>query len=206
MISKIFPGKVYNYQLLTKALLLSSSIKIRERILNSTDTALKGQYNLWLQKKEMLTVALSMSPAQLTESKIEPVGLQQEVERLEKNLSQRSELFGQSFETKRITFEDVRKSLKENEVAIEMVRYRYFNHDFTDSVIYAALYLKPNTNKPKAILLRDGKKMETRFFKFYRNAITGRIPDEISYRHFLGTNTERNWSGVHYLLVRGRNL
>ena len=59
---KDLSGKVYNYQLLTKALLLSSSIKIRERILNSTDAELKSQYNTWVQKKEMLTVALSMSP------------------------------------------------------------------------------------------------------------------------------------------------
>ncbi|WP_276365772.1 CHAT domain-containing protein [Chryseolinea sp. H1M3-3] len=181
---KDLAGKIYDYQLLTKALLLSSSIKIRERILNSTDVALKEQYNTWLQKKELLTVALSMSPAQLTENNIEPASLQQEVEQLEKNLSQRSELFGQSFETKRMTFEDVKKSLKENEVAIEMVRYRHFNHDFTDSVIYAALYLKPKTNKPKSILLKDGKKMETRFFKYYRNAITGRIPDDVSYNIF----------------------
>ncbi len=181
---KDLSGKVYNYQLLTKALLLSSSIKIRERILNSTDADLKLLYNTWLQKKEMLTVALSMSPDQLIENNIEPVGLQQEVERLEKDLSQKSELFGQNFETKRITFDDVRKSLKPNEVAIEMVRYRYFNHDFTDSVIYAALYLKPNVSKPKAVFLKDGKKMETRYFKFYRNAITGRVPDEISYAIF----------------------
>jgi hypothetical protein len=34
---KDLSGNVYNYQLLTKALLLSSSIKIRERIMNSTD-------------------------------------------------------------------------------------------------------------------------------------------------------------------------
>ena len=181
---KDLAGKVYNYQLLTKALLLSSSIKIRERILNSTDTELKAQYNTWLQKKEMLTVALSMSTEQLTENNIEPISLQQEVERLEKALSQRSELFGQSFESKRISFDDVRKSLKPNEVAVEMVRYRYFSHDFTDSVIYAALYLKQNTSKPKAILLKDGKRMETRFFKYYRNAITGRIRDEISYGIF----------------------
>ena len=33
-------GKVYNYQSLTKALPLSSSIKIRERILNSKDEEL----------------------------------------------------------------------------------------------------------------------------------------------------------------------
>jgi len=37
-------GKVYNYQLLTKALLLSSSIKIRERIQNSRDENLKVAY------------------------------------------------------------------------------------------------------------------------------------------------------------------
>jgi CHAT domain-containing protein len=44
--------------------------------------------------------------------------------------------------------------------------------------------LKQNTSKPKAILLKDGKRMETRFFKYYRNAITGRIRDEISYGIF----------------------
>ncbi len=176
--------KVYDYQLLTKALLLSSSIKIRERILNSSDEALKAQYNSWIQKKELLTMALSMSASQLAEAEIDPVALHQEVERLEKDLSQRSEIFGESFENKRIEFADVRKSLKPNEVAIEMVRYRHFNHTFTDSVIYAALYTKSDFSKPKAIILKDGKKMENRFFKFYRNAITGKVPDNYSYGVF----------------------
>ncbi|AYB29241.1 CHAT domain-containing protein [Chryseolinea soli] len=181
---KDLSGKVYNYQLLTKALLLSSSIKIRERILNSTDDQLKMQYSTWVQKKELLTLALSMSATQLVENGIDPAALQQEVERLEKDLSQRSELFGQSFENKRVTYDDVKKALKPNEAAIEMVRYRYFNHDFTDSVIYAALYLKPDFSRPKAILIKDGKKLETRYFKFYRNAITGKVPDEVSYGVF----------------------
>jgi hypothetical protein len=173
--------KVYDYQLLTKALLLSSSIKIRERIMNSTDETLKAQYNNWVQKKELLTLALSMSPAQLTENEIDPNALHQEVERLEKELSQKSEIFGESFENKRITWEDVKKSLKPNEVAIEMVRYRHFNHSFTDSVVYACLYVKSDFSKPKAIMLKDGQKMESRFFKFYRNAIIGKVPDQISY-------------------------
>jgi CHAT domain-containing protein len=177
-------GKVYNYQLLTKALLLSSSIKIRDRILRSTDQALKDQYQAWLQNKELLTVALSMTPAQLAENSIDPAILQHEIEKLEKTLSQKSELFGNTFDTQRITYEDVKKILKPNEVVIEMVRYRHFDHDFTDSVIYAALYLKPNVNKPRAIILKDGKRMETRFFKYYRNAITGRVHDEVSYGAF----------------------
>lgn len=175
---------VYNYQLLTKALLLNSSIKIRERILNSKDEELKARYNDWVAKKELMTLALSMSPEQLIENEVDPNLLAQEVERLEKELSQKSELFGQSFEDKRITYEEVIKSLKPNEVAIEMVRYRYFNHSFTDSVIYAALYVKNDFKKPKAIVLNNGHNLETRNFKYYRNAIQGKIHDEISYEAF----------------------
>ncbi|MDH4091658.1 MAG: CHAT domain-containing protein [Cyclobacteriaceae bacterium] len=197
-------GKIYNYQLLTKALLLSSSIKIRERILNSTDEKLKTQYNTWLQKKELLTLALSMSLSDLIENKIDPVELQQEVERLEKDLSQQSELFGQSFENKRITYNDVKKSLRPNETAIEMVRYRYFQHDFSDSVIYAALYLKDDFSRPKVIMLPDGTRMETRFFKFYRNAITGKIPDPVSYNVFWKPITEGiGQSSIIYLSADG---
>lgn len=181
---KDLTGKVYNYQLLTKALLLSSSIKIRERILNSTDEQLKQQYNDWIQKKETLTMALSMTQEQLLENEIEPAALQQEVERLEKDLSQKSELFGQSFENQRITFVEVGKSLEANDVAIEMVRYRHFNHSFTDSIVYAALYIKKDFSKPKVIILEQGYKMETRYFKYYRNAITGKIPDNVSYNIF----------------------
>lgn len=181
---KDLTGKVYNSQLMTKALLLSSSIKIRERIMSSTDEQLKTQYNDWVQKKEMLTFALSMSPSQLAENEIDPNALTQEVERLERELSQKSELFGQNFETKRIVFEDVKKSLQPNEVAVEMVRYRYFNHIFTDSVIYAGLYITSNLSKPKAIIMKDGKNLETRYFKYYRNSIIGKVPDQFSYNVF----------------------
>lgn len=179
-------GKVYNYQLLTKALLLSSSIKIRERILNSTDEELKSQYNNWVEKKELLTAALSLSPSQLQENEIDPIALTNEIERLEKELSQKSEIFGQNFENKRITYDDVRKSLKPGEVAIEMVRFRHFNHSFTDSIIYAALYVKADTKRPEVIVLKNGSLMETRYFRYYRNMIMSMIEDGVSYNIFWG--------------------
>ena len=177
-------GKVYNYQLLTKALLLSSSIKMKERILNSQDEDLKASYNDWVMKKELLTNALSMSTQQLAENEIDPASLSSEVEKLEKQLSEKSELFSQDFENKRITYENVQKSLGKNDVAIEMVRYRYFDHVFTDSVIYVALYLRNDNNRPKAVELPEGHRMETRFFKYYRNCITGKIADQYSYGVF----------------------
>jgi CHAT domain-containing protein len=177
-------GKVYNYQLLTKALLLSSSIKIRERILSSTDENLKSTYNLWIQKKEFLTNALSMSTEQLTVNAIDPAALTNEVEKLERTLSEKSELFGQSFENKKITYENVQKALSKNEVAIEMVRYRNFDHTFTDSIVYVALYVKNDNARPKVVQLPEGHRMETRFFKYYRNCITGKIEDQYSYKVF----------------------
>ncbi len=177
-------GKVYNYQLLTKALLLSSSIKIRERILNSSNADLKANYNLWVRKKEELTAALSMSTAQLQINGLDPAAMGAEVERLERELSERSEIFGQSFENKRITYENVQSALGKNDIAVEMVRYRHFNHTFTDSIVYVALYVKGEKGRPKAIILPEGHRMETRYFKYYRNSITTMTPDQLSYKVF----------------------
>jgi CHAT domain-containing protein/tetratricopeptide (TPR) repeat protein len=177
-------GKVYNYQLLTKALLLSSSIKIRERILKSKDEVLISSYNLWVRKKEMLTSALSMSTAQLTENGIDPTALNAEVEKLEKEISEKSEIFGAGFENKRITYENVQKSLGKNEVGVEIIRFRHFNHTFTDSIVYVALYVKGDNARPKVIEFPEGYRMESRYFKYYRNCIINRIPDQASYKVF----------------------
>ena len=107
---KDLSGKVYDYQLLTKALLLSSSIKMKERILNSQDEELKATYNTWVERKELLTSALSMSTQQLAENNIDPNAMSAEVERLEKELSEKSELFSQGFEDKKITYENVQNT------------------------------------------------------------------------------------------------
>jgi len=177
-------GKVYNYQLLTKALLLSSSIKIRERILNSKDEALKATYQTWVQKKEFLTNVLSMSSQQLLENGIDPNVLSAEVEKLEKELSEKSEIFGQGFENKRITYENVQSALGKTEVAIEMVRFRFFNHTLTDSIVYVALYVKGEKGRPKVVELPQGRLMEGRYFRYYRNSIIRKTADENSYKVF----------------------
>ena len=72
---EMFPDAVetiFNNALLTKAILLSSSIKMRERILNSDNEQLKAKYSEWVAKKEVLTNVLSMSKEQLLENQIVP--------------------------------------------------------------------------------------------------------------------------------------
>ena len=172
--------KVYNNALTTKALLLNSSIKIRQNIMSSGDAELISNYNNWLNTKEVLTQALSMSDEQLAENGIDPVQLVRDVELLEKELSEKSDAFKSG--DQQVTWEDVRESLEPNEVAIEMVRFRYFDHVFTDSVIYAALYVKNDKDNPRpnVSLLTNGQDLEHRFFKSYRNSIIYKIPDRYS--------------------------
>ncbi|MBK7652609.1 MAG: CHAT domain-containing protein [Flammeovirgaceae bacterium] len=152
--------------------------------MNSTDENLKASYSLWVEKKEFLTNALSMSTQQLVDNGIDLNALNGEVEKLEKDISQKSELFGQSFDDKKIKYADVQKAIGKNDVAIEVLRYRYFDHSFTDSIIYVALYVKNDNARPKAIMLPDGSRMETRFFSYYRNSIISKMPDQYSYKVF----------------------
>ncbi|MEM9325515.1 MAG: CHAT domain-containing tetratricopeptide repeat protein [Bacteroidota bacterium] len=178
-------GELFNNALLTKALLLNSSIKIRERITSSGDDELKELYADWINKKELLTAALSMSAEQQEENEIDASDLNEEVELLEKELSLRSEIFGKSIDQQPVTWEEVKASLNENEVALEMVRYRVFDHVFADSVVYAMLYVTGERRSvPQVILLRNGQDLEKKYLKYYRNNIRYRLQDTYSYDQF----------------------
>ncbi|MDH5598382.1 MAG: tetratricopeptide repeat protein, partial [Cyclobacteriaceae bacterium] len=176
-------GKIYNNALMTKALLLNSSIKIRERIMSSSDEELKERYSEWVDKKEFLTKVLAMSEEQLVENSINPLRLTQEVETLERQLSQSSSLFSQNIEESAVTWNQVRGSLKNNEAALEMVRFRYFDHVFTDSIIYAGLYVKNSAEfkQPGIVMLNNGYDLENRNFIFYRRSLEFGVGDNRSY-------------------------
>jgi CHAT domain-containing protein len=178
-------GELYNNALLTKALLLNSSIKVRQRIMSSNDPDLITMYSKWVDDKELLTAALSMSTQDLAENGINPQTLSNSVELLEKEISLKSEDFAQSADSQEIDWEKVKGSLGVNDVAIEMVRFRVFDHVFTDSVMYALLYVKgENRSEPKMILLQNGKELENKFLKRYRNSIKYKLDDKYSYDQY----------------------
>ncbi|MCF6359887.1 MAG: CHAT domain-containing protein [Cyclobacteriaceae bacterium] len=174
--------QVYNNALSTKAILLNSSIKIRKTILNGDDEELKRNYLDWLAKKEFLTTVLSMSTDQLFENEIDPALLIDEVELLEKQLSEGSELFSNDSDKGKVAWQDVQGVLGSDEVAIEMIRFRYFDHIFTDSIIYMGVYVKNSKElkTPGMFVINNGKELEGRYFKVYRNSIIYRVKDRYS--------------------------
>ena len=178
-------GQMYDYELATKALLLSNSIKVRQRILGSGNAKLIEQFNSWNDKKELYTKSLSYSPEQLKAESIDQKKLEGEIEQLEKSLSSSSEEFAKSFENKAIRWKDVKKVLKDNEAAVEILRFRYYTTSFTDSVIYAALIVSGGTlSNPELVVLPNGNELEKKYIKYYRNTIKFRNEDAVSYDAF----------------------
>lgn len=178
-------GQMYDYVLATKALLLSNSIKVRQRILNSGNTVLIDKFNNWNAKKDLFTKSLSYSSEQLKQENVDPGKLEAEIESLEKDLSASSEEFAQSFENKSYRWKDVRRALKADEAAVEIIRFRHYNTSFSDSIIYAALIVSSETSSnPEMVVLPNGKQLEKKFVKYYRNTIKYKNEDEMSYEVF----------------------
>jgi CHAT domain-containing protein len=178
-------GRMYDFQLATKALLLNSSVRVRERILNSSDTLLKARYKEWVTKKELLNTVLSLNTQQMQEAKVNPDQIEQEIEAIERQLSERSEDFAQGFDTKNYTWENVRNQLADNETALEIIRYRHFTNTFSDSVMYVALAVSKETRKyPAVAILGNGRELENKFLKFHRNNIRLRREESTSYQQF----------------------
>ncbi len=176
---------MYNNKLATKAMLLSSSLKVKQQILASGDEALITLYSKWVAKREALTKSLSLSYEEQKAAGIQPEALEKDIAILEKQLGERSASFAANKSDILYSWKDVRKTLLDNEAAIEIIRFNYFTNQFTDSVLYAALIVTKETKKaPKLVLLPNGNDLETKYFKYYRNSIKYKGKDKYSYQQF----------------------
>lgn len=176
-------GDLYNLQLRTKALLLHSSNKVRNRIFASGDQKLIDEYLAWTELKEQLSKYLSFSEEELNAQGIVISEVSQKINSIEKNLSQKSEVFGDDVDQKSYKWEDIKDVLVEGEAALEIIRV---NKRFVkDSVLYVALIVKPSTeNAPEMVILNDGNNLESRYFNNYRNSIKFTFNDEYSFKEY----------------------
>jgi CHAT domain-containing protein len=179
-------GKVYNILLATKALLLNATVKVRQRILASGDTALVHLFEQWLTQKELLAQYLGFTPQEIKDNNIDIEKSSNEVDNLERLLSEKSELFKENFEKKNyLDWKEVKKSLGAGEVAVEITRFRYYEKGFTDSVIYAVLAVSPESKaNPELRLCYNGEYLESKGINAYRNRLRFDLADTVSSRHY----------------------
>lgn len=170
--------KMYDYWLETKAILMKANTKIRKKILESGNQKLIDKYIDWKSKRDYLATLSSMNLFDKKTHNINIDSLSQVVEILEKELSTESGAFGSDKNNKGINFEDIRKSLKQNEAAIEIIRFREFGRKtlndsvsipgFTNKIKYAALILKGQSLRPELVIINNGNDLEELNIRSYR--------------------------------------
>ena len=175
---------VFDYQTATKALLLNATSKVKNSILRSGNPDLIKDYLSWLDQKESLSRYYSLSKEEIRDQKINLDSIEQGANRMEKSLSERSKEFSSGYTTQTVSFKTIRDALTDQEAILEIIRVRSYGHEFTEDSRYAALVMTKTSESPKLIVLDNGNQLETRYSKFYKNAIQQKIADEYSYPQY----------------------
>ncbi len=174
----------FDYQMATKALLLNSTNKVKEAILKSNDQKLKQDYLRWLDQKEQLARLYAFSKEELKAQKIDLAELEREANAMERSLSERSTDFSAGYSTQKISYKQILSLLTDTEALVDIVRVRVFDQDFTTDARYVALVLKKGVEMPRLVLLDNGTQLETRYARYYQNAIREKIQDDYSYDQY----------------------
>lgn len=178
-------GQMYDNQLQTKSILLSSSTKERTKIINSGDSQLINKYFEYIDLKENLAKYYGYTNEQLKAENIEIDSIESLANNYEKDLSINANALEDEERAKSVRWKDIQRKLKDNEAAVEMIRFRYFDKHVTDSVIYAALVLTSDTRKnPELVILPNGSQLETKYLKNYLTSVKFKVEDRYSYDQF----------------------
>lgn len=204
-------GDMYNYQLITKGILLRATQKLKQQILNSKDTVLIRHYQKWIENKNLLARIQRMSPERQAKSTIKPDSIERIIVEEERFLSKRSALFAQQGVVKNITWKDIQKELKPHQAAIEIICSSYFDPKgklYTDSgqkgypiynaplyrkdsIYYAALIITPNRN-PEICIIPNGYFLDSKVYVEYKRNIKNKFLTDEEHGYF--------WQPVHQKL------
>lgn len=175
---------VFDYQIATKALLLNTTNKVKESIFSSKDPQLIRDYVTWLDQKENLARLFAYSKEELKNQKINLDSMVRAANTMEKQLSERSADFSAGYGAQKTTYKEIRSLLTDNEAVVEILRVQVFNQKFEKDSRYLALILTKNAEMPKLVVMQNGEQLDTRYAKFYRNAIQQKVADDYSYEQY----------------------
>ncbi len=194
---------ILDFQIKTKAILLSSSERLRDQIINGTDEALKNQYTTWKQKKSDLATYYQMGQQVLADRNINLQAEENRVEKMEKELVLKIKDFDNVLPGEDKNWRAAWSKLGNDESYVEMVRIREFTANklggatifgFTDFTQYLAIVLTPSNATPQFVILGDDFRTEDAHFAQYRNSMVYGVDQTETF--------EKYWQPIHEL-VRG---
>jgi CHAT domain-containing protein/Flp pilus assembly protein TadD len=189
---------LFRYQMATKALLLSSTNKIKLTILNSKDTALIRNYKVWLDQKETLARLYAYSKEDLKDQKINLDSIETAANGMEKKLSEMSKDFLNGYAAEEPDFTSIRQSLSTDEAIVEIIHVKKFDQSFTKESKYVVLVATQAKGFPDIVIIENGEQLDTRYAKFYKNAILQKVADNYSYDQY--------WAPIEPLVAGKKTL
>ncbi|XOV93563.1 MAG: CHAT domain-containing protein [Bacteroidota bacterium] len=175
--------EMLDYRLATKGMLLSTSTKIKNTILNSGDKALIDLYNQWQDQKRTLAIYYSFSKDEISKQNVNIDSLENAANQSERMLSQKSSDFADALVTKSVDYKQVQAKLKTGEAVVEMIQLPDFKNAMTGLYKYAAVIIKP-VGPPIVTVLDNGDQLDKRYYAYYNNVIRSKIKDDYSYDQY----------------------
>lgn len=147
----------FNNNLFFKGFLLNVANQTRRLV--SSDSVANEKYNrlnAYLRRlsAEYAKPKGSQNPSQITT-------LENMANELEKDIARNVNGYSKTKELPK--WVDVQRKLKKEEAAIEFIHYRFYNNKSADSIMYAALILKPGDQSPIFVPLFESKSLEKLF-------------------------------------------
>ncbi len=145
-------AEAYNNHLLTKGILFSSNVQVRDNILKSPNKALIKKYHRWLNLKQELGKLYLLSSEERVQKVASIDEMEDEANLLEKELSIESDVFNKERRSRKVTWKDIQGQLSNNEATIEFVAFNFYqDKHFTDDKFYMALIIDDTCKYPHLV-------------------------------------------------------
>lgn len=174
---------LFNHQLMSKGLLLSTAGKVRAQVQQSGDKALGKLYDEWVEQKELLVKGYTLPAKERSRQGFNLSVTERRVEELEKQMAQKSDAFaGMLEQNQRVDWAKIQQRLKPGEAAVEIIRYE---PPRSLDVQYVALIITAETRQsPRILALPKAADFEKKYIANYRSSIEADLEDEWSYQVF----------------------
>lgn len=179
-----YASVLYNMRLKTKAMLLNESVKLRNFLNRHQDVKVRQAYYTWVGINEEIAKMEQQGKSNDQTAYLD--SLRVVGEEFERALNS---FAGVNTDTDPVTWKDIASSLKEEEVAIEIIRIDAFdfekNKRVEDQSTYLALLIDNKTvDHPRFFKIGDGQLMDTKYFNVYKNNIKFKLKDEVSFGNY----------------------
>lgn len=150
-----YNSMVYNNELLLKGFIVSNEQKMRRSIIESGDSILINQYNIWKDSK------LRLFHSEIRNDIGTESDLKMKTAEAERQLASRSKIFDQEISFTNIDLNQIQSKLSDNEIIVDFFFYREYSKKLKPSgnFMYGAFLLKKGYKYPLWIPLCSEKQL-----------------------------------------------